>query len=286
MLYSGSIAPEGLYIGVCKYVVGEWLMHVTKVNDGESVNDNIKPVHVFGYVRVSTNLQDPEMQIKAIRKECEEKGYTLVRIYKDIRSGKDNSRKEYVEMMEALKNKEYGVKTLLIWKLDRLSRSQKELINDLDFFKINEIDFISITEGLDTHTKMGEFMFSFLAMISEFEHSLIKERVQAGIENYIENGGKLGRPKKVLDMNRVKQDIRYKIPKTEIAKKHGVSLRTLYNNLNDPSNVLPVDPKQLVELRAKGWSIRKISEEFGITSARVYEMLEKAQIEMLEELRG
>ena len=232
-------------------------------------------IPVFGYARVSTKLQSLDMQHKDIKKFCNMRGYRLMHIYSDTKSGSDDNRTEYQQMLRDLKNKKSGVSCLLVYKIDRLSRSQKELISALDFFKKNDITFITTSGEIDTSTQSGYIIFSFMSMLAEFEKTLIQERVQAGIDNYIAKGGKMGRPVKTLDMTRIKMDIKDKIPKTVIAKKYGVSKTTLYKALNNPDNYTPIDPAHVKELRDKGMTIKELADEFGVTVIKIYECLDR-----------
>ena len=159
-------------------------------------------------------------------------------------------------MLECLKNKHTGVDALIVWKIDRLSRSQKELMTAIDYFRDEHIRFISVTEGIDTKTKDSRIMFSMFAIMADFERELIAERVQAGVDLYIANGGQMGRPRKELNMTKILHEIKMGVPKTVIAKNHGVCKATLYKALNNPDNHMNIDPEHIKTLYKEVWSIR------------------------------
>jgi len=94
-------------------------------------------------------------------------------------------------MCEARKRK---FDVLLVWKLDRLSRSLKDLISTLDKLKSSGIHFISYDNNLDTTTPTGKLVFQIIGAVAEFEKDIIRERVRAGLENGKKKGKHLGRP--------------------------------------------------------------------------------------------
>ncbi len=118
--------------------------------------------------------------------------------------------------------------TVLVWKFDRFARSVKHLVNSLYEFKALGIDFVSLTEGIDTSTPLGEAMFSIIGAMAQLERDLIRERVTAGMRRAKEKGKALGRPKKEIDLA---EAIRLKangLTVREMAQTLGVSEATLY----------------------------------------------------------
>jgi DNA invertase Pin-like site-specific DNA recombinase len=95
-------------------------------------------------------------------------------------------------MMAEAKRKNFDI--LLVWKLDRLGRSLKDLITTLDELGSLGIDFISYENQLDTSTPTGKLVFHVIGAVAEFEKDIIKERVKAGLENAKRKGKRLGRP--------------------------------------------------------------------------------------------
>ncbi len=133
---------------------------------------------LIGYARVSTEDQDLALQIAALKAAgCE-------RIYEDKKSGKDLDRPGWKRCRRDLREGD----TLVVWKLDRLSRSALDLINLLAEFRQEGIDFICTTQGLDTRTPIGRFTYQMFAAFAELEREMISERTKAGIEIAREQG--------------------------------------------------------------------------------------------------
>lgn len=127
---------------------------------------------LIGYARVSTEDQDPAMQIKALEAAgCE-------RIYTDHASGKNMRRPQWKKCRMDLREGD----TLVIWKLDRLARSVFELHKIANDFKVEGIDLKVLTENIETGTASGRLLFSVLGAVAEMERELISERTKAAID--------------------------------------------------------------------------------------------------------
>ena len=126
----------------------------------------------YGYARVSTEDQNPAMQLAALKKAgCKT-------VFKDEVTGAHVKRPA---LTRCLKNLETG-DTLIVWKLDRLGRSLRDLIHMLDDFKQQGIKFRSLTEAIDTETPTGRAMWQMIGVLAELERSLIVERTRAGVK--------------------------------------------------------------------------------------------------------
>jgi DNA invertase Pin-like site-specific DNA recombinase len=141
----------------------------------------------IGYVRVSKHEQNEYLQIDALKKEGCEKWFT------DKITGSKFERKGLDEALAYLRPGD----TLVVWKLDRAGRSLKHLIELLSTLKEREIDFISLTENIDTTTPGGKLIFHVMGALAEFERDLIRERTNAGLEAARARGRKGGRPKAI-----------------------------------------------------------------------------------------
>jgi len=145
------------------------------------------------YARVSTDRQSTESQLNALREYAGKRAWAISKEYIDEGyTGSNTKRPAFNEMMADAKKRKFDV--LLVYKLDRLSRSLKDLITTLDDLKSIGIDFISYDNGLDTTTPTGRLMFNVVGAVAEFEREIIKERVRAGLENAKRKGKRLGRP--------------------------------------------------------------------------------------------
>lgn len=146
------------------------------------------------YARVSTDRQSTESQSNALRDFIEKRSWTLFKEYVDAGfTGSNTKRPAFTEMMADAKRRAFDV--LLVYKLDRLSRSLKDLITTLDDLQSLGIDFVSYDNGLDTTTPTGRLLFHVVGAVAEFEKEIIRERVKTGLENAKRKGKRLGRPK-------------------------------------------------------------------------------------------
>lgn len=138
----------------------------------------------IGYARVSTGHQNIEMQIVDLKKEgCE-------RIFQETASG---ARQERPQLQEMLKFAREG-DTIIIWKLDRLGRSLKHLMELVAHFEEKKIGFYSVQDRIDTSTPAGKLLFQVMGALAEFERSLIIERTKAGLKAAKARGRIGGRP--------------------------------------------------------------------------------------------
>lgn len=141
----------------------------------------------YGYARVSTFDQNPALQLSALKRAgCKT-------IFKDEISGASAKRPA---LQRCLKKLEHG-DTLVVWKLDRLGRSLRDLITMLDDLKNRGVKFRSLTESIDTATPTGRAMWQMIGVLAELERSLIVERTQAGMKEARRRGVRFGRKKKL-----------------------------------------------------------------------------------------
>ena len=155
------------------------------------------------YARVSTtNGQDPEMQLRELREYCERRGWTMAGEYVDVGvSGSKDSRPELNRLMADAHRRRFDA--IVVWKFDRFARSVSHLLRALETFKALGIEFVSLSEQVDTSTPTGKMVFTVLGAVAELERSLIAERVRAGLRNARAKGKRLGRPRKALDRSRI-----------------------------------------------------------------------------------
>ncbi len=176
-----------------------------------------------GYVRVSTNDQNSDLQKNALVSiDCE-------RIFEDKISGKTANRPG---LKRALKYLQSG-DTLVVWKLDRLGRSVKNLVTLISELHDRGIHFQSLTDSIDTSTAMGRFFFHVMSALAEMERELIVERTNAGLAAAREQGRIGGRP--VLFTEEDRQQAARLLDKGHSRKQlsliYHVSLSTIYKYL-------------------------------------------------------
>lgn len=181
----------------------------------------------IGYARVSTKDQNLDMQIDALKSHgCE-------KIYREKKSGSGQKRDDYDKMLLDLRPGD----TLVVWKLDRLGRSLKQLVNVVDNFKLNGIHLKSINDQIDTSSPTGQLIFHLFAALADFEKELIRERTQAGLKSARARGRKGGRPKGISEEAKTKAlaaETLYKEGKltvNDMARNLGISKTTLYSYL-------------------------------------------------------
>jgi DNA invertase Pin-like site-specific DNA recombinase len=134
------------------------------------------------------------MQLRELREYCERRGWIVAREYVDTGvSGAKDSRPELNRLMaDAFKR-----------KLDRFGRSLRHLVNALAEFEAHGVAFISLRDNLDLGTPSGRLMFQIIGAMAEFERSLIRKRVKAGLRNAKAKGRRLGRPRVAVDRSRI-----------------------------------------------------------------------------------
>src|SRR5271170_7402465 len=156
------------------------------------------------YARVSTanNGQDSSMQTRELREFCEQRGWKFVGDYVDEGiSGTKDSRPELNRLMADAHRRRFDV--VVVWRFDRFARSVSHLLRALETFKALGIEFVSLSEQVDTSTPTGKMVFTVLGAVAELERSLIAERVKAGLRNARSKGKRLGRPRVVVDAARI-----------------------------------------------------------------------------------
>jgi len=155
------------------------------------------------YARVSThNGQDPEMQLRELREYCLRRGWPVVGEYVDLGiSGAKERRPELDRLIADAHKRKFEV--IVVWKFDRFARSVSHLLRALENFRALGIEFVSLSEQIDTSTPTGKMIFTVLGAVAELERSLIAERVRAGLRNARAKGKRLGRPTKHVDTAQV-----------------------------------------------------------------------------------
>jgi DNA invertase Pin-like site-specific DNA recombinase len=180
------------------------------------------PVMLIGYARVSTDDQKLNLQQDALHTAgCE-------KIFEDYLSGARATRPGLTSALEMARSGD----TLVVWRLDRLGRSLKDLIQLTETLKQRSIGLQSLQESIDTTTSSGQLIFHLFGALAEFERNLIRERTNAGLVAARARGKLGGRPK-ALDPNKRQLAVKLyndrQYPIGEICKMMGISKPTLYN---------------------------------------------------------
>ncbi|MGL4528103.1 MAG: recombinase family protein [Aestuariivirga sp.] len=179
----------------------------------------------IGYARVSTLDQDADLQLQKLKEAgCE-------KVVVEKASGAKADRPELIGLLNDMLR---AGDTLVVWKLDRLARSLKQLIATAEDLKGRGIGLTSITDAIDTSSPGGMLVFHMLGAIAEFERSLIQERTRAGLVEARRRGKVGGRPKKLTekDVSAARAMLADgTLTSKEVAGKLGVSKATLYRHL-------------------------------------------------------
>jgi len=179
---------------------------------------------LIGYARVSTQEQDPALQLDALAQvRCD-------KVFTEKASGAQRDRPQLMAALEYMREGD----TLVVWKLDRLARSLRQLIETVELLEERRIGFRSLTEAIDSTTPGGKLVFHIFASLAEFERDIIRERTKAGLAAARARGKTGGRPPALLraDLAAAKALLRDPdITVEEAARRVGVSPSTLYRHL-------------------------------------------------------
>ena len=159
-------------------------------------------VAIYGRISTTNHGQDVTMQTRELREYCERRGWQIAGEYVDAGiSGAKDRRPELDRLMADAHRRKCDV--VAVWKFDRFARSVSHLLRALDTFRALGIEFVSLSESLDTATPAGRMVFTVLGAVAELERSLIAERVRAGLRNARAKGKHLGRPRVAVDTRRI-----------------------------------------------------------------------------------
>ena len=157
-----------------------------------------KQIRCGQYLRVSTLDQSTDLQRRELHDYCQRRGWIISKIYEDKASGTSvRNRKMFEELMSDCRRRHIDV--VLVWKLDRLFRSLKGMIETLAKFSEWNVEFVSLTDNVSLESSQGRLMMHLISAFAEFEADLIKSRVVAGLQAAKARGVKLGRPIKVTE---------------------------------------------------------------------------------------
>lgn len=154
-----------------------------------------KPRRVAFYCRVSTDGQTVENQVLALQEVAEKHGWEVVKIFRDegISGAKGRDKRPgFDDLCRGIVRKDFDL--VAAWSVDRLSRSLSDLVRFLEEMQSKKVDLYLHQQGLDTSTPAGRALFQMLGVFSEFERSMIQERVRAGLVRAKAQGKVLGRP--------------------------------------------------------------------------------------------
>ena len=181
------------------------------------------------YARISTSNhgQDVQLQLRELREYCERRGFEITGEYIDAGiSGAKDSRPELNRLMADAHKRRFDA--VAVWKFDRFARSTSHLLRALETFQSLGIEFISLTESIDTSTPVGKMVFTILGAVAQMERELTRERVRAGLRNARAKGRRLGRPRTAVNVVQIGQLRQQGLSYKAIATALGVSVGTVH----------------------------------------------------------
>jgi DNA invertase Pin-like site-specific DNA recombinase len=178
----------------------------------------------IGYARVSTQAQDLALQLDALKNEgCE-------KIFQEKASGAQRDRPELKAALGYMRKGD----TLVVWKIDRLARSMKQLIETIEAFQDRGIGLKSMQDPIDTSSPSGKLVFHIFAALAEFERGVIRERTTAGLRAARERGRVGGRPPALSakDLQAARAMLKdCDITVAAVARRLNVAASTLYRHI-------------------------------------------------------
>ena len=190
------------------------------------------------YARVSTDGQDPEVQLAALRTHATQRGWEILEEFVDHGfSGAKERRPALDRLIKASWTAKF--QAVLVWRFDRFARSVKHLITALEQFRSLNVNFISLQEQFDTSTPIGHAMFTIIGVMAQLERDIIRERVKAGLARARAKGVQLGRPAVRVDPAALAllQDQGLSLP--EMARRLRCSRSTVKRRLREAGHAAP-----------------------------------------------
>jgi DNA invertase Pin-like site-specific DNA recombinase len=195
------------------------------------------------YVRVSTDRQTVENQLRELRQIAERRGWEVVKEYDDagISGSKGrNDRPRLDEMLKDAQRRRFDV--VMAWAIDRLGRSLIDLLGTIQQLESCGVDLYLDQQAIDTTTPTGRLMFQITGAFAEFERSMIRQRIRAGLKRAVEAGKQLGRPKVAPAMEkRIQSQLQTGKGMLATAKALGVGTSTVQRIAREMAAARPFD---------------------------------------------
>ena len=187
------------------------------------------------YVRVSTDAQTVENQIRELRQVARRRGWEMVEVYSDagISGAKGrNGRPGLDAMLKDASRRKFDI--LMAWAIDRLGRSLSDLLDTIQHLEACGVDLYLDQQAIDTTTPMGKLVFQIAGAFAEFERTMIRQRIKAGLKRAIAQGVKLGRPKiDSVTERKVRRRLAKGMGILKVAKSLGIGIGTVRRISNE-----------------------------------------------------
>jgi len=187
------------------------------------------------YVRVSTDAQTVENQMRELRQVAERRGWDVVEVYRDagISGAKGrNGRPGLDSMLKDASRRKFDI--VMAWAIDRLGRSLSDLLDTIQHLEACGVDLYLDQQAIDTTTPMGKLVFQVTGAFAEFERTMIRQRIKAGLKRAVAQGVTLGRPK--IDSateRKVRKHLANGLGILKIAKSCGIGTGTVQRIANE-----------------------------------------------------
>jgi len=191
-----------------------------------------RPPRAALYARVSTDDQDPELQLADLRRMAEQRGWQIVDEYIDRGISGAKATRPALDRLQ-IDARARRLDLVAVWRFDRFARSTQHLLSALEEFRALGIDFVSHQEAIDTSTPMGRMVFTMIAAVAEMEREMIRERVQAGVRRAQAAGKHCGRPRVEIDLRPALAMFEQGYGLKATAKSIGVAVTTLRERLKE-----------------------------------------------------
>jgi DNA invertase Pin-like site-specific DNA recombinase len=181
------------------------------------------------YVRVSTDHQSVENQVRELRQVAERRGWQVIETYSDagISGAKGRDKRPGLDrMLNDASRRRFDI--VLAWAIDRLGRSLIDLLGTIQHLEACGVDLYLDQQAIDTTTPMGKLVFQVTGAFAEFERSMIRQRVKAGLKRAVARGAQLGRPRIALELEKlILTSLKSGIGMIKAARLHGVGVGTV-----------------------------------------------------------
>ena len=187
------------------------------------------------YVRVSTDAQTVENQTRELRQVAERRGWDVVEVYSDagVSGAKGrNGRPGLDSMLKDASRRKFDI--VMAWAIDRLGRSLSDLLDTIQHLQACGVDMYLDQQAIDTTTPMGKLVFQLTGAFAEFERTMIRKRVKAGLKRAVAQGVKLGRPKiNSTTERKVRRQLAKGMGILRVAKSLGIGTGTVQRIANE-----------------------------------------------------
>jgi DNA invertase Pin-like site-specific DNA recombinase len=190
------------------------------------ISGSRRPLRAAIYCRCSTSDQRPDLQLDSLRGLASQRAWTVAGEFIDIGfSGLASKRPQLNEMLSQVGRGQIDV--VAVWRLDRLGRSTRDLLNLVEDFRVRNVQLISAQENVDTQSPLGHAFITLVALLGQAEAEWLRERTRHGLAAARRRGAVLGRPRVAVDLVRAHELIREGQSVRRVAKLMGVGASTL-----------------------------------------------------------